>query len=134
MNKVIPLLLPVVFGLTACPGGDEADKKTSPSTIAPMRAIDEAYKTEAVAAGSRLSSQMRVALIRSYSNDVSKLAADISGVMTPQKLEKIGMSPLDGNHYRTSDYRLTHNGGGSFTLEAGAQGSPTFYTVPITVQ
>lgn len=117
--------------LAGCGGANEApdntrvvDRPALHSDIAPVYAVDEAVRSEAMVAARTLMGQMQAALIRTYGGDTAKLAADVQGQLTPAKLQKLGISEgeLAGKHYRASDYQISF-AGKQVTIEAGAAGT-----------
>lgn len=100
----------------------EVEKPARQHDFAPMYAIDEALRTEAMAMFATLNRQIMLAATRQ--GDRAAFYRSLEGPLTAAKLETIGMteSNLKGTHYVASDYAISI-AGNEMTITAAKPGT-----------
>lgn len=120
-------VLALALMLTAC-GSEtepepqrEVEKRERHHDLAPMYAIDEALRTEAMAMFATLNRQITLAAAR---GDSAALYRALEGRLDATKLEMISMNEaqLKGTHYQASDYTI-NIAGNQMTITASKPGT-----------
>lgn len=105
----------------------EIHKQERSDGVVPVGAMDEALRAEGTAKAGVIARQCQGALVRSYGNDVSRLARDVGGTLNAAKLQKLGMTEaeLAGTYYQAGDYSLNFSGN-ALTVSASKPGTRGF--------
>lgn len=141
MKHIVPLLALALLAFSACEpttsqdNTREVEKRERAHDIIPVDTMDDALRTEGVAASSIIVRQCQAALIRTYNGDAGKLAADVGGKLNATKLKKLGIAEneLKGTNYMASDYNLKFSGK-SLTIEASKPGTRGWVSETFTLR